>query len=77
MIQYYEIDLASTKRPNDSYSICIKTTHRPTSEEVAKFLAKDMEELDYDQVVGVFRIKLEAAKEFYDMSNEANFPILD
>lgn len=76
MIKYYEVELKSSKRPKDIYSICIKAEIEPKKEEVEKFLNIDMKNMDYDIIGDINEISLEEAKPFYDMENERNFPVL-
>lgn len=73
-MRYFEIDMSNE---NDSYSMCIKATHKPTKEEVKAFLKEDMESLGYTKIDTVIETTLEEAKNFYDMENEANFPVLE
>ena len=73
-MRYFEIDMSNE---NDSYSMCIKATHEPTKEEVKAFLKEDMESLGYTKIDTVIETTLEEAKNFYDMENEANFPVLE
>ena len=72
-IRYFEIDMSNE---NDSYSMCIKATHKPTKEEVKNFLKKDMEDMGYTKINTIVETTLEEAKNFYDMENEASFPVL-
>ncbi len=70
---YYEVLF------NDSYGICIKSIiENPTKEQVAEFLKEDMDNFDYtiDDIESIDTISLEEATHFYDMENEANFPVL-
>lgn len=72
-IRYFEIDMSNK---NDSYSICIKATHKPTKEEVKEFLKEDMKSMGYTEVDTIIETTLEEARNFYDMENENNFPVL-
>ena len=74
-MRYFEIDM-SNKREEGCYSMCIKATHEPTKEEVMNFLARDMKELGYTEIDAIIETTLEEAKNFYDMENEENFPVL-
>lgn len=72
-MKYYEVLFA------DSYGICIKSEiENPTRERVAKFLKSDMEKFHYKllDIVSIDEISLEESKNFYDMENEKNFPVL-
>lgn len=73
MINYYEVLF------KDSYGICIKSEiENPTREQVSEFLKEDMKNYNYkmDDIESIDPISLEEAKNFYDMENEANFPVL-
>ena len=72
-IRYFEIDMSNE---NDSYSMCIKATHKPTKEEIKDFLKKDMEDMGYTEIDIIVETTLEEAKNFYDMENEVSFPVL-
>ena len=74
-VRYFEVDMIN-REGNDCYSMCIKADHEPTKREVKKFLAKDMEKLDYTEIAAIMETTLEEAKNFYDMENEENFPVL-
>lgn len=75
-MRYFEIDM-SNKNESGCYSMCIKATHEPTKEEVKEFLKEDMESLGYTEIDCIIETTLEEAKNFYDMENEENFPILE
>lgn len=68
-IQYFEVDLTS------EYSMCIKAVTTPTIAGLTKFLAKDLEIYDSQEVVGFNPICREEAEKFYDFTNEPNWPI--
>lgn len=74
-MKYFEIDM-SNEREEGCYSMCIKAMHEPTKEEVKEFLAEDMKELGYTEIDAIIETTLEDAKNFYDMENEENFPVL-
>ena len=74
-VRYFEVDMRN-KDGNDCYSMCIKATHKPTKQEVKKFLAKDMKNLGYSKIDTIIETTLEEARNFYDMETEENFPIL-
>ena len=74
-IYYYEVLF------KNSYGMCIKSeVENPTKEQVAEFLKKDMENLGLKHgrgdIESVDPISHEDAIKFYDMENEANFPVL-
>lgn len=72
-MRYFEIDMSNE---NDSYSMCIKATHEPTKEEVKEFLKTDMESIGCTTIDCIVETTLEEARNFYDMENEENFPVL-
>ena len=74
-VRYFEVDMIN-REGNDCYSMCIKADHEPTKREVKKFLAKDMKNLGYTKIDTIVETTLEEAKNFYDMENEENFPVL-
>ena len=74
-IRYFEIDM-SNENEKGCYSMCIKATHKPTKREVKKFLANDMKTMGYTKIDNIIETTLEEAKNFYDMENEKNFPVL-
>ena len=74
-IRYFEVDMSNEKE-SDCYSMCIKATHKPTKEEVKEFLKEDMKSLGYTEIDCVIETTLEESRNFYDMENEKNFPIL-
>lgn len=70
---YYEVSF------NDEYAICIKSeVENPSKEMVADFLSEDMKKFNYtiDDIFSIDPISKEEAHSFYDMENEANFPVL-
>ena len=74
-VRYFEVDM-SNKEEKGCYSMCIKATHKPTKQEVKKFLAEDMRNLGYTKIDTIIETTLKEAKNFYDMENEENFPVL-
>lgn len=76
-IKYYEVEMSSKTQPEEmgTYSICIKGLRKPTKKEAEEFIKKDLNSSGYDYVSFVNEIDLEEAKCFYDMENEANFPV--
>ena len=72
-MKYYEVLF------KDSYGICIKSeVGNPTREQVAEFLRLDMEKFNYklQDIESIDEISLDEAKNFYDMENEKDFPVL-
>lgn len=72
-MKYYEVLF------KDFYGICIKSEiENPTREQVAEFLKDDMEKFNYklEDIDSIDEISLNEAKNFYDMENESNFPVL-
>lgn len=70
---YYEVLFS------DSYGICIKSEiENPSVEQVADFLEEDMKMFEYtiQDIESIDPISLEEAQSFYDMENEADFPVL-
>lgn len=70
---YYEVLF------DDEYGICIKSeVENPSKEMVADFLSEDMKKFNYtiDNISSIDPISKEEAHSFYDMENEANFPVL-
>ena len=79
--RYFEIEFAhelfdTSKDDADTYSICIIAEHHPSIEEAKEFCKEDMKRLGYDCVISVTEISHDEAHQFFDMENEANFPIL-
>ena len=74
-MRYFEIDMSNSE--GDTYSMCIKATHTPTKEEVKIFLRKDMENFGYTKIDTIVETYLEEARNFYDMENEKEFPVLE
>ena len=74
-MRYFEVDMSNGNN-EDCYSMCIKATHHPTKSEVALFLSDDMKNMGYTKIDTIIETTLEDAKQFYDMENEANFPVL-
>lgn len=73
-MHYYEV--LFRKSGND---ICIKSEIEDPSEKiVAEFLQRDMEDagLTVKDIEMIREISLEEAEKYYDMENEANFPVL-
>lgn len=73
MLFYYEVTF------NDEYAICIKSiVENPSKEQVAEFLKTDMDNFNYtiDDMDSIDPITRDEAIIFYDMENEANFPVL-
>lgn len=71
--KYYEILMT------DSYGICIKSqVINPTRDQVWKFLEADMKMYHYKEadIDSIDEILLSEAKQFYDMENESEWPIL-
>lgn len=70
-MRYYEIDF------DDGYGICIKSEiEDPTEKQVGDFLVACGDKYNEDNIVMILETTLEEASRFYDMENEANFPIL-
>ena len=65
-MRYFEIDMSNSE--GDTYSMCIKATHTPT---------KDMENFGYTKIDTIVETSLEEARNFYDMENEKEFPVLE
>lgn len=79
--KYYEIELGHAPftpetENDDTYSICIIAEHSPSIEEATKFCNEDMKKFGYEFVRGITDISYEEAHNFFDMSNEIDFPIL-
>jgi len=68
-MKYFEIDF------DNEYGICIKGVKQPTIQEAEEFCKIDIEKSNAKHVVFVNETTLEDACNFYDMENEANFPI--
>lgn len=83
MKRYFEIELSndktidrSTEGHESDYSICIVGEREPNSfQEVEEFCKKDMEKLKLKYVVSITEIPKLEAYTFFDMENEANFPV--
>lgn len=72
-MKYYEVLF------KDSYGICIKSeVENPTREQAAEFLRLDMERFNYklQDIESIDEISLDEVKNFYDMENEKDFPVL-
>lgn len=74
-INFYEVEMKNSKDKEDSYSMCIKGTRKPSITEAKEFLKNDLENLGYDVISDVLEISKEDAFNFFDMENEQNFPI--
>lgn len=80
-IKFFEIEFDHNPRMRDTdncggdYSICILAEREPSYEEAEQFCKKDMEQMGYEYVVGIFEINEEGAKDFYDMENMDKFPV--
>lgn len=68
-MNYYEIDF------DNEYGICIKGVRQPTIEEAEQFCKSDLKESNAKHVVFIRETTLEDARYFYDMENEANYPV--
>lgn len=64
---FTEVDFA------DGYSIVIRSTHKPTLEEVKKWVKADSDK--FGEVTGIYDIDEEDARKFYDFENEKNWPV--
>lgn len=69
-LNYYEAEFS------DGYSICIKGLRKPTIEEANDFLKEDCKNMNVS-VIDVLDLDEDEAYTFFDMSNEANFPIFE
>lgn len=74
-IKYYEVEFGKREDETDVFSMCIVGVRKPTIEEAEKFLASDLEMMDYDHVTEVLEIDYDEAHNFFDMERENNFPV--
>lgn len=85
VINYYEVEFGKSEELNDDsfcdtpdrYSMCILGKRMPSVEEAKVFLKVDMNNLGYDEITDIREIDYEEAHEFFDMSNEDNFPVFE
>ncbi|MGL4819729.1 MAG: hypothetical protein ACRC5C_07095, partial [Bacilli bacterium] len=77
VIKYYEVEMtiAGEVGDDDNYSICIKGVRKPSLEEAALFLQKDMKLMRYDKIVSVDELTRDEAHSFYNMIEEKSFPV--
>lgn len=84
-IKYYEVEFGKSVELNDDsfcdtpdrYSMCILGKRMPSLEEAKVFLKADMENFGYDEITEIREIDFEEACEFFDMENEANYPVFE
>ena len=76
-LKYYEVEFGKHNDLTDVYSICIIGKRLPRLKEAEDFCKHDMKMLGYDYVKDVEEISAEEAHSFFDMDNEANFPIFE
>ena len=74
-LNYFEVAFSNgSANDNNAQWICIRGTQKPTLAEAHQFLALDCERFGLP-VVGVYPIDKDTARNFYDFSNENNWPI--
>lgn len=76
-VKYYEVEFGKSEKPDDNFSMCILGRRMPSVDEAKEYLAETMELLGYNEVTKVLEITSEEAYNFFDMDNEANFPVFE
>lgn len=73
-MKYFEIEFSNNGDENNAYWICIKGNRQPTVAEATEFCQKDSEMYGLP-VFRVDPIPENVARDCYDFSNEANWPV--
>jgi len=72
---YYEICIGPGPFITDTdFWMCIRGTRQPSLEEAEQFYAEDVQKFG-GNVLAVNQLSAQEAGDFYDLSNEANWPV--